>query len=400
MWIDSAGESVNSGMPMPLLVQKYGGSSLATPRLIRRAAERIKQVKASGRDVVVVASAMGRMTDHLVRLAHKTVKRPPQRELDMLLTAGERISMSLLAMVLQEEGIPAISFTGSQSGIITSRDHNEARILAIRAHRIQDELAKGKVAIVAGFQGVSEDKEVTTLGRGGSDTSAVALAASLGAEACEILTDVDGLFSADPRLVPNARLIPRCSYDEALELASLGAKMHARSIEVAKRFGVVVRILSSHKPECLGTVISTAGGSMESTTIRSVATKDGFVYLRCRLPLKELAERCEAKRLLIRFMAHGNEGTGFLVEKDKLAVAHALVDGSLLEEVGKVGLVSAVGEGVSTSPEILPRFLRAIHQDGTECLLVSSNATSVTAAIPSARLESAARAVHAALVEP
>lgn len=383
---------------MPLLVQKFGGSSLATPRLIRRAAERIKAVKASGKDVVVVASAMGRTTDHLIRLAKKTVKHPPQRELDMLLTAGERISMSLLAMALQEEGIPAISFTGSQSGIITSRDHNEARILAIRAHRIQDELAKGKVAIVAGFQGVSEDKEVTTLGRGGSDTSAVALAASLGAEACEILTDVDGLFSADPRLVPAARLISYCSYDEALELASLGAKMHARSIEVAKRYGVTVKILPAGRPECAGTTISVEGGTMEVTSIRGVATKDGYVYLKCGLSLRELAERCEAKRVLLRFVSHDGQATRFLIDKDKLAAVRAIVDGAILEEVGKVGIISAVGEGVSASPEILPQFLRAIHRDGTECLLVCSNATSVTAAIPSARLESAARLVHAALI--
>ncbi len=212
---------------MPLIVQKYGGSSLATPRHIQGVARRIKGVREQGKDVVVIVSAMGRMTDRLIRLAHKTVKRPPQRELDMLMTVGERISMSLLAMCLDEEGVPAISFTGSKSGIVKTEAHTEARIVEIKATRAKEELAKGKVVIIAGFQGVSREKEITTLGRGGSDTSAIAIAAALGAECCEILTDVDGLFTADPRLVPTAKLLTRCSYDEALELAALGAKMHA-----------------------------------------------------------------------------------------------------------------------------------------------------------------------------
>lgn len=240
---------------MSLIVQKFGGTSLKSPQLIRNAAKRILQKRQAGDQVVVVVSAMGRMTDQLILLARRTVRQPPQRELDMLMTAGERISMSLLAMSLDELGVPAISFTGSQCGIITTSDHTEARIVEIRGNRIREELAKGKVVIVAGFQGVSREREVTTLGRGGSDTTAVALAASLGAQRCEILTDVDGLFTADPRVVPQARLLPVCSYEEALELASLGAKMQARSIEVAKRYRVELMITSSLNDSSPGTLL-------------------------------------------------------------------------------------------------------------------------------------------------
>ena len=240
---------------MSLIVQKYGGSSLASPRHIQLAADRIKALRNSGSQVVVVVSAMGHTTDHLLKLAAKTVKTPPSRELDMLLTAGERVSMSLLAMSLQERLVPAISFTGSQSGIITSSDHSRAKILEIRPQRIQEELQKGKVVIIAGFQGVSREKEITTLGRGGSDTTAVALAASLKASRCDILTDVEGIFSADPRVVPSAKPFEFLSYDECLELASLGAKMQPRSIELAKKFSVPLWIGSSRSLMGSGTAI-------------------------------------------------------------------------------------------------------------------------------------------------
>lgn len=385
---------------MPLLVQKYGGSSLATPRHIQRAARRIKNVKASGRDVVVVASAMGHTTDHLIRLANRTVKRPPKRELDMLMTAGERVSMSLLAMALQEEGVPAISFTGSQSGILTTNHHTQARILEIRCHRIREELAKGKVVIIAGFQGVSAEKEITTLGRGGSDTSAVALAAVLEAEACEILTDVDGLFSADPRKVPSARLIPRCTYDEALELACLGAKMHPRSIEVAKRYGVKVRIGSSTSESSDGTWLVPKGENMEATLIRGIASKDGFTYFRAQAQLGKLADALEAAELPLRFFAHDGEEVAFLVEKERTAAARDLLAelGLTATEVGKVAIVSAVGEGLSSCATLLPSFLRGLKEAGAECLLLSSNSSSVTAAIASQQLEAAARVLHERLV--
>ena len=336
---------------MALLVQKYGGSSLATPAHIRRAAGRIRDLKCAGFDVVVVVSAMGRMTDHLIRLAGRTVKNPPQRELDMLMTAGERVSMALLAMAIEDIGIPAISFTGSQSGIVTTSDHNEARIKAIRGFRIQEELKKGKVVIVAGFQGVSEQKEITTLGRGGSDTTAVAMAAVLGAQECEILTDVAGLYSADPRLVPSARLLPLCGYDEALELASLGAKMHPRSLEVAKRFGVKVRITSSFDPTCEGTrLVEIKGDAMEETTIRGVATRDGYHFFCARVTLPALLDILKTSKMPLRFFLCGTE-VRFACEKEKAeGVSRALSSANVnFEEIPKVCVVSVVGDGLSTS---------------------------------------------------
>jgi len=391
---------------MALIVQKYGGSSLATPKHIRRAAARIREAKRSGQDIVVVASAMGRMTDHLILLAHKTVQRPPQRELDMLMTAGERISMSLLAMALHEEGIPAISFTGSQSGIVTTNHHTEARILTLRAHRIQEELARGKAVIIAGFQGVSEQKEITTLGRGGSDTTAVALAAALGAECCEILTDVNGLFSADPRLVPEAKLLSTCSYDEALELASLGAKMHPRSLEMARRYGVRLRICSAHDSQLEGTWIGEQSPNrkeqiMEETKIRGVTTRDGYHFFQSQIPLDRLFSILRPHRVHLRFLSGTSEGVSFLCEKEKAqAVREVLLESHLpFEEIAKVAVISAVGEGLSSCPDVVPDFLQAIQSSGAQVLLLCINALSASVAVPAAQKELATQAAHRRLIE-
>src|SRR6185436_4018856 len=249
-------------LPLNLLVQKYGGTSVGSPERIQAVAERIMRTRRSGAGLVVVVSAMGDTTDDLIALAQRVSARSHPREMDMLLTAGERISMALLAMAVNDHGQEAVSFTGSQSGIVTDASHTRAKILEVEADRIKDELAKGRVVIVAGFQGVSRDREVTTLGRGGSDTTAVALAAALGALECEIYTDVDGVYTADPRVVPGARKLKALSYDEMLELASLGAKvLHHRSVEIARRFQVPVHVRSSfHDGE--GSRIG-KGGSME-----------------------------------------------------------------------------------------------------------------------------------------
>lgn len=226
---------------MALIVQKFGGSSVADPEKIRIVAERVAAAKASGDDVVVVVSAMGDTTDELLALARKVTARPSRRELDMLLSAGERISMALLAMALEERNVPAVSFTGSQCGIVTNDAHTNARIVEVRPYRVQDELAQGRVVIVAGFQGVSYKREVTTLGRGGSDTTAVALAAALDADACEIYSDVAGVFSADPRLVPTARRLAEISYEEMQELAEAGARvLNAQAVEFAKDRGIAI----------------------------------------------------------------------------------------------------------------------------------------------------------------
>ena len=233
---------------MALVVQKYGGTSVGTPERILAVAQRIARTRAQGHGLVVVVSAMGQSTDELIELAHRVSKDPPHREMDMLLTAGERISMALLSMALADLEVPALSFTGSQSGIITTASHRRARIQRILGDRVRAALADDKVAIVAGFQGVSESKEITTLGRGGSDTTAVALAAALGAERCEIYTDVDGVYSADPRIVPATRGSgPRISHAHMVETGDAGGGgfLHPRSVELAKQFGVPLWVKNS-----------------------------------------------------------------------------------------------------------------------------------------------------------
>ncbi|HUG52816.1 MAG TPA: aspartate kinase, partial [Vicinamibacteria bacterium] len=225
---------------MPIVVQKYGGSSVADVQKMQKVADRIASTKAAGKDVVVVVSAMGDTTDDLLALAKRVCESPARRELDMLLSAGERIAMALLSMALNARGIPAVSFTGSQSGIVTNDAHTNARIVEVRPFRVQDELAQGRVVIVAGYQGVSYRRDVTTLGRGGSDTTAVALAAALEAD-CEIYSDVEGVYTADPRVVPGARRLAEISYEEMQELAESGAKvLNAQAVEFAKQTGIAI----------------------------------------------------------------------------------------------------------------------------------------------------------------
>src|SRR6267154_3977218 len=234
-----------------LLVQKFGGTSVADPDRIRAVADHLVRTRRDGSDVVAVVSAMGKTTDDLVRLANDVTRSPGGREMDMLLTSGERISMALLSMAVEDLGQPAVSCTGSQAGILTDTEHGKAKIIEVRGDRIREALADGKVAIVAGFQGVSTARDITTLGRGGSDTTAVALAAALGADACEIYTDVDGVFTADPRIVAGARRIPRISYEEMLEMAACGARiLHLRCVEYARRYGIPIHVRSSfsHRP--------------------------------------------------------------------------------------------------------------------------------------------------------
>ena len=232
---------------MPIVVQKYGGSSVADVDKLQRVAEKVVASKRAGNDVVVVVSAMGKTTDQLLALAHQVDSSPPRRELDMLVSTGERVSMALLSMAIQKHGVDAISFTGSQSGIITNDRHFDARIIEVRPHRIEDELARGKVVIIAGFQGMSYKREITTLGRGGSDTTALAMAAALGAEHAEIYSDVDGVYSADPRKVEGARHLPELTYDEMQAMAEAGAKvLHAQAVEAARE--ARIRIHARSKP--------------------------------------------------------------------------------------------------------------------------------------------------------
>ncbi|MGH9010802.1 MAG: aspartate kinase, partial [Acidimicrobiia bacterium] len=255
---------------MALVVQKFGGTSVADPDRIRAVADHIARTRRQGDDVVVVVSAMGKTTDELIRLAAEVSSTPAGREMDMLLTAGERISMALLCMALIDMGVPAVSFTGSQAGIVTDTVHGKAKILEVRAHRLTEALAAGNVVVVAGFQGVSTALDVTTLGRGGSDTTAVALAAALTADACEIYTDVTGVYTADPRIVPNARRLPLVSYEEMLDMAATGGKVLAlRSVEFARNHNVAVHVRSSFTWEP-GTWVREEDESMEAAIISGV----------------------------------------------------------------------------------------------------------------------------------
>ncbi|MBI5837846.1 MAG: aspartate kinase [Candidatus Eisenbacteria bacterium] len=300
---------------MSLLIQKYGGTSVGSPERLRSVAARVARTRRTGQDLVVVVSAMGETTDQLVELARRIHPDPPRREMDMLLTTGERISMALLAMALRLEQIEAISFTGSQSGIITDTAHGRARILEVRGDRIRQELARGRVVIVAGFQGVSREREVTTLGRGGSDTTAVALAASLGAECCEIYTDVPGVMTADPRHVPGARLIPHLDYRSALTLTSLGAGVlvpRAACLGYSLSVPIVVRSSWDDGP---GTRID---GEVSVEGIRPVAVTCAASVEWLELPAGRGGEELEGYQLLLlqqdagapaRVLAQAPEGT-------------------------------------------------------------------------------------------
>src|SRR5438128_2099062 len=269
---------------MSIVVQKYGGSSVADVTRIRLVAERVMQTKRAGHDVVVVVSAMGDTTDDLLALAKQVSPNPNRRELDMLLTAGERIAMALVSMAIRELGGDAISFTGSQSGIITNDRHVDARIIEVRPFRVQDELARGKIVVIAGYQGVSYRREVTTLGRGGSDTTAVAMAAALGAEYCEICSDVDGVYTADPGVVPAARRSGTLTYEETQELAESGAKvLNAQAVEFAKETGIAIYArattspLPGADPSADGTVVRRHAPRMPGTVVGVASERDVLV---------------------------------------------------------------------------------------------------------------------------
>src|SRR5436305_3309092 len=273
-----------SSKAVSIVVQKYGGSSVADVTRMKQVAERVMRTRRQGHDVVVVVSAMGDATDELLALARQVSPNPDRRELDMLLTAGERISMALLSLAIRELGGEAVSFTGSQSGIITNDRHADARIIEVRPVRIEDELARGKIVVIAGYQGMSYRREVTTLGRGGSDTTAVAMAAALGAEYCEICSDVDGVSTADPRVVPAANRIPALSYEETQELAESGARvLNAQAVEFAKEKGIAIYArataspLPGSDPSVDGTVVRRHSPRPPGTVVGVASEKDVIV---------------------------------------------------------------------------------------------------------------------------
>src|SRR5437773_5114509 len=320
---------------MSIVVQKYGGSSVADVSRIKQVADRVMRTRRAGHDVVVVVSAMGDTTDDLLGLAKQVSPNPNRRELDMLLTAGERISMALLSMAIRELGGDAISFTGSQSGIITNDRHVDARIIEVRPFRVQDELSRGRIVVIAGYQGVSYRKEVTTLGRGGSDTTAVAMAAALGAEFCEICSDVDGVYTADPRTVPDARRIGTLSYEETQELAESGAKvLNAQAVEFAKERGIAIyaratsSALPGADPSADGTVVRRHAPRQPGTVV-GVASEKDVIVLTASAP--ERSAKAFALQETERDPAVHQEREGTLVEREGTLVER---EGTLVEREG------------------------------------------------------------------
>jgi aspartate kinase len=394
---------------MPIIVQKYGGSSVADVDKIGRVADRVVHAKSAGADVVVVVSAMGKTTDGLLALARHAAGAadPPRRELDMLLSTGERVSMALLSIAIQARGHEAISFTGSQSGILTNDRHFDARIIEVRPHRIEDELARGRIVIVAGYQGMSYRREITTLGRGGSDTTAVALAAALGAERCEIYSDVDGVYSADPRAVPEAIHLPELSHEMLQEMAECGAKVVcAQAVEWARRAGIAIYARSTFDAVdgARETIVRKAAPD-ERLTARAVVGEGHVVLARIddAARLSDLLRAAEDARVSLKDLSVSARGGVALLPllnvpdwggaKKQLAAA---VPG--LELVEDVAVASVVGDGFAATTEPLVRFLAALKSAGIPELLVTATPLRLGAVIPAARAADAQRALHAAFV--
>ena len=407
---------------MSLVVQKYGGSSLTNADSIKRVARRIVETRKAGHEVCVVVSAMGDTTDELVDLAQQVTPLPPGREMDMLLTAGERISMALLAMAIANLGHTARSFTGSQAGVITDSAHGKARIIDVTPGRIRGALDNGDVAIVAGFQGVSADsKDITTLGRGGSDTTAVALAAALGADVCEIYTDVDGIFTADPRIVPTAQRIERISNEEMLEMAASGAKiLHLRCVEYARRFDMPIRVRSSfsHRE---GTLVVTQpvdeeGDDVEAPIIAGVAHDRSQAKITVvGVPdhpgkAAEIFQACADAEINIDMIVQnvsavetGLTDISFTLPKtDGQVGVQALkriqpVSGfaSLLYD-DHIGKLSLVGAGMRSHPGVSATFFKALAETGINIEMISTSEIRVSVITRDDQLNDAVRAVHTA----
>lgn len=405
---------------MGLIVQKYGGSSVADAEGMKRVANRIVAAKRDGNQVVVVVSAMGDTTDELIDLAKQITPIPSGRELDMLLTAGERISMALLAMAITNLGHEARSFTGSQAGVITTSAHGRARIIDVTPGRIQEALAEGAIAIVAGFQGISQDtKDVTTLGRGGSDTTAVALAAALEADICEIYTDVDGIFSADPRVVPNARKLKTVTYEEMLELAASGAKvLHLRCVEYARRYDLPIHVRSSFTTNEGTWVVKDhpQGGEMEQAIISGIAHDKS----EAKITIVGVPDRTGVAARIFQSIADADinidmivqnvsaAATGltdisFTLPKDEGADATAILQ-KLQGEVGyasiqyddQIGKLSLIGAGMRSHPGITATFFGAMSEAGINIEMISTSEIRISIICRQADLERGAKAAHAA----
>ncbi|HYA69421.1 MAG TPA: aspartate kinase [Acidimicrobiales bacterium] len=399
---------------MALLVQKYGGTSVGDADRIRAVADHVARTRRHGDDVVVVVSAMGKTTDDLLRLAADVSSVRPPRELDMLLTSGERMSMALLCMALAELGVDAVSFTGSQAGIITDTSHTRARIVEVRGDRLREALAEGRVPVVAGFQGVSTDRDVTTLGRGGSDTTAVALAAALGAVACEIYTDVSGVYSSDPRIVPEARRLPRLSFEEMLEIAASGGRVLAlRSVEFARNHQVPLHVRSSFTWEP-GTWVVEEDSSMEQSVVTAV-THDTS---EAKLTVTGVPDRPGIAARIFRALAdshvnvdtivqnvsqHGTTDISFTVPKVDLdtglevtrSLAPEIGAGEVLSD-GDIAKVSLVGAGMRSHPGVSATMFETLAAAGINIEMISTSSIRLSCVVRAARVEEAVRLLHQA----
>ena len=411
---------------MSLIVQKYGGSSVADAAGIRRVARRVAATQRAGHQVCVVVSAMGDTTDELLDLAAELTDDAPAREMDILLSAGERISMSLLAMALTEQGCPARSFTGSQAGMMTDTAYGRARIVQVNPDRVRRSLDDGQVAIVAGFQGMSrESKDITTMGRGGSDTTAVALAAALGADVCEIYTDVDGVYSTDPRVVPAARRLPRLSSEETLELAASGAKvLHLRSVEYARRFGVPIHVRSSFSdregtwimPDPNNTITLKEGAPMEQPIVAGVAHDRSEAKVtvvgvpdvpgKAAEIFRVIAETNVNIDMIVQNVSRRGSGrtdisfTLPIVEgKGAMAALEAAKADIGFEEIvpnQEIGKLSLVGAGMRSNPGVSATFFKALSDAGVNVDMISTSEIRISVVTAEDKLDDAVRAVHTA----
>ncbi|HWJ81849.1 MAG TPA: aspartate kinase [Nocardioides sp.] len=409
---------------MGIVVQKYGGSSLADADAIKRVARRIAEAKKEGNDVVVAVSAMGDKTDELLDLAAEVSPLPPARELDMLLTAGERISMALVAMAISDLGYTARSFTGSQAGVITDSVHGKAKIIDVTPGRIRDAIAEGHIVIVAGFQGVSQDtKEITTLGRGGTDTTAVALAAALQADVCEIYTDVDGVFTADPRIVPSARKLDTVTFEEMLELAACGAKvLHLRSVEYARRYGIPIHVRSSFS-QLKGTIVTGSINdprSEDSTVEEPIIAGVAHDRSEAKITVVGVPDKVgEAARIFdalaqaqinldmivqnVSAAATNLTDISFTLPRTDAATALEALEG-LKGEIGfesllfddKIGKISLIGAGMRSHPGVSAKFFSALAGAGVNIGMISTSEIRISVVVDEADVDAGVAAAHTA----
>jgi len=395
-----------------IVVQKYGGTSVASPDEIRRVARRIVETADAGNQVCVVVSAMGDTTDRLIELGRRVSRDPHPREQDMLLTAGERISVALVSMAIIDLGRDAVSFTGSQAGIVTDTSHGRARIVEMRRGRVHEALEEGKIAIVAGFQGVSTARDVTTLGRGGSDTTAVALAGALDADVCEIFTDVDGVYTADPRIAPNARKLREISYEEMLELAASGARVLAlRSVEYARNHGVKLHVRSSFKPD-EGTRVVREEDMLEQAIISGIAHDTS----EAKVTIRKVPDRPGVAGRTFRPLADAGINIGEIVQNTSVAgladISFTLPENELgraepiLEELSRdigaegytcereIAKITVVGAGMKSHPGVAAAIFEALADAGINIEIISTSSIRVSCVVPSSEAERAVNVIH------